>query len=130
MAFITIYCGVFVYLFVGMIYIMKYGKIYSLLTEFGIAFAFDQIKSLPSQLIIYWVCIRRCGNLQINEDFGGKWDDELMVDSGVDQSLFSYLREKTNKFIENKIISNLIIAMTLFLCLVIFSELSIADLID
>jgi hypothetical protein len=41
MAFITIYGVVFVYLFVGMIYIMMYGKIYSLLTEFGIAFALD-----------------------------------------------------------------------------------------
>jgi hypothetical protein len=81
-------------------------------------------------MIIYWTFIRRCGNLQVNEDFGGKWDDEVMVDNGIDQSLFSYLREKTNKFIENKVISNLIIAMTLFLCLVIFSELSIADLID
>jgi hypothetical protein len=84
MAFITIYCGVFIYLFVGMIYIMKYGKIYSLLTEFGIAFAFDQIKSFFAQLIVYWIFIRRCGNLQISEDFGGKWDDDIMVENGLD----------------------------------------------
>ena len=53
-----------------------------------------------------------------------------MVDHGIDHSLFTYLRMKTNSFIENKIISNLIIAMTLFLCLVIFSELSIAEQIE
>jgi hypothetical protein len=46
---------------VGLLYQSHYGKLRSLLVEFALAFAFDQIKSFIMQLIVYWIVIRRCG---------------------------------------------------------------------
>ena len=45
-------------------------------------------------------------------------------------SLFQFMRQSVRQFLENRYISQLILGMTLFLCVVIFSELSIADYLE
>jgi hypothetical protein len=72
--------------------------------------------------------IRRCGMLSV--DFSGKWDDETIVDGGEELSLFASIRKAVADFIDLTFISNLIIGMTIFLCVVIFSELSISEQIE
>ena len=118
------------YLIFGLIYQIKYGRLRSVFLEFGIAMVFNAIKSMLTQLIIYWVVIRRCGMLQINPEFNGKWNDDTIFAGGIDLSLFSLLRKKTADFIEHIFISNLILGMTVFLCIVILSELSVSEYID
>ena len=125
MLFIALYAVLLVQMIIGCIYQANYGKLQSLMIEFAIAFAFDQLKSFPAQFIIYWIVIRRCGTLAV--DFTGKWDDETIVDGGEELSLYASIRKYVNDFIEYPFVSNLIIGMTIFLCLVIFSELSISE---
>jgi uncharacterized protein YacL len=55
------------------------------------------------------------------------WDDENILAGGSELSLFQSIRQSVRKFLENKYIEKLILAMTIFLCVVIFSELSISD---
>jgi hypothetical protein len=69
--------------------------------------------------------IRRCGKQEAGEF--EEWDDELILQGGVENSLFQFMRNNVKLFLENKYISQLILGMTLFLCVVIFSELSIKD---
>jgi len=77
------------------------------------------------------VVIRRLNFLPITPEFNGKWDDDTIFMGGTDSlSLFDLMRKKTFDFVEHRIISGLILGMTLFLCLVIFTELSISDSID
>ena len=47
----------------------------------------------------------------------------------TDLSLFQFMRFSVRQFLENKYISQLILGMTLFLCVVIFSELTYPDLL-
>ena len=61
MLFIGLYVGLLVQFIVGLLYQTHYGKLRSMLVEFALAFACDQIKSFLMQLIIYWIVIRRCG---------------------------------------------------------------------
>lgn len=75
--------------------------------------------------MIYWIVIRRCGKMPISPDFHGKWDDEIIFAGGIELSLLSLLRRKVADFLEHKIIENLILGMTIFLCIVIFSELAL-----
>ena len=72
-------------------------------------------------MLIYWIVIRRCGKMPISPDFHGKWDDEIIFAGGIELSLLSLLRRKVADFLEHKIIENLILGMTIFLCIVIFS---------
>jgi hypothetical protein len=65
--------------------------------------------------------------LAVNHEFNGKWNDDTIFSGGIDLSLFSLLRKKTADFIEHIIISNLILGMTVFLCVVILSELSVSE---
>jgi hypothetical protein len=66
----------------------------------------------------------------LSVDFSGKWDDETIVDGGEELSLFASIRKAVADFIDLTFISNLIIGMTIFLCVVIFSELSISEQIE
>ena len=59
----------------GLIFQSTNGKPYSMLIEWFIVLCFDQMKSFPCQLAIYWVVIRRLGKLNITEGHDGKWDD-------------------------------------------------------
>lgn len=95
--------------------------------EFGIAVLIDCIKQIPCQFLIWWVVIRRFGKLeQLNFEH---WDDEVILAGGAELSLFQFMRHSVRQFLENKYIAKLILTMTIFLCLVIFSELSISDLL-
>jgi len=77
------------------------------------------------------VVIRRLNFLPITPEFNGKWDDDTIFMGGTDQiSLFALMRKKTDDFVEHRIVAGTILSMTLFLCLVIFSELSISEYID
>lgn len=76
------------------------------------------------QIAVYWIVIRRCGKLSISPEFGGRWDDDNIFAGGEELSLFALIRRKVADFLEHKIIENLILGMTIFLCIVIFSELA------
>jgi len=56
-----------------------------------------------------------------------EWNDEEIANNGTEPSLYSSLRTSVKQFLETKYISNLILGMTLFLCVVIFTELSMPD---
>jgi len=71
------------------------------------------------------VVIRRFGTLPISIEFQQKWDDDVIFAGGIELSLFSLLRKKMTDFLEMKTISQLILGMTIFLCVVIFSELAL-----
>jgi len=94
------------------------------LIEFAICVFFDQIKSVPCQAIVYWVIVRRFGTLPVSMEFVNKWDDDIIFAGGVELSLFALLRKKMTDFLEMKFISQLILGMTIFLCVCIFSELA------
>lgn len=71
--------------------------------------------------------IRRFGKLeQLNFEV---WDDDVILAGGAELSLFQFMRQTVRQFLENKYIAKLILTMTIFLCIVIFSELSISDLL-
>jgi hypothetical protein len=80
---------------------------------------------VPIQFIIWWIVIRRCGKLEIVEFT--EWDDDQILFGGTDLSLFQFMRASVKKFLENKHIEKLILVMTLFLCGVIFTELSMPE---
>ena len=69
--------------------------------------------------------VRRCGRLE-PADFK-VWDDDEIVVGGVDRSLCQVLRDSVRSFLELPFIAGLILCMTLFLCVVIFLELSFPD---
>jgi hypothetical protein len=71
------------------------------------------------------VVIRRLGKLE-QQNFE-EWDDDVILAGGAELSLFQSLRQYVRKFLENKYIEKLILSMTIFLCVVIFSELSISE---
>lgn len=97
--------------------------------EFAICMVIDQLKSIPCQLIIYWTVVRRLGFLPISPEFNSKWNDDIIYAGGIELSLLSLLRKKMAFFLEMKIISQAILGMTIFLCVVIFSELALSDTI-
>lgn len=102
----------------------------ALLIESAICLGVDQIKAVPLQTIIYYVVVRRCGLFEITPDFEGKWEDDKIFIGGQEMSLFAKIRNKVEKFIETPLISNIILGMTIFLCIVIFTELAIAEPIE
>jgi hypothetical protein len=55
-----------------------FGKPKTFMVEWAACLIFDQIKSIPAQVLIYWVVIRRCGKMPITAEFGGKWDDDTI----------------------------------------------------
>lgn len=74
--------------------------------------------------------MRRCGTLPIAVEFNNKWDDDIIFAGGVELSLLWFLRKKMTDFLEMKFISQLILGMTIFLCVVIFSELALDSYIQ
>jgi hypothetical protein len=74
---------------------------------------------------MWWCVIRRCGKFEVT-DFN-EWNDEEIASGGSEPSLYSSLRTSVKQFLETKYISNLILGMTLFLCVVIFTELSMPN---
>jgi len=73
--------------------------------------------------------VRRLGTLPISPEFNNVWDDDIIFAGGVELSLFSFLRKKMTDFLELKLISQLILGMTIFLCVCIFSELAMDNII-
>lgn len=71
--FIGSYLFVACSLVVGLAYQIKYGKIQTILLELIIAYAIDQVLSIPSQVLIYYTVIRRFGRLE-NMGFE-EWND-------------------------------------------------------
>lgn len=101
-----------------------------MLVEAGLAMAADQIKSVITQTIVYWVVIRRLGKFSISpETKNDKWDDEAIFNAGAEPSLFQTLRKATQDFVETPRIANLILYMTVVLMVVIFTELAIQNYI-
>jgi len=57
-------------------------------------------------------------------------DDYLQRVGGEGVSLLGYWRMKVKKLLENKYVSNFIYLMVIVLCVVIFTELSIGDILN
>ena len=74
--------------------------------------------------------VRRLGFFTISEGFDGKWDDTYIHEGGIELSLFQLCRQKVREFVENKWIENIILGMTIFLCVVIFTELATPENTD
>ena len=125
---IMLYVIMLVTLTTGLIHHIKVGKIYTSLINFGIGLCIDQVKSLPVQFVIYWVIIRRCNKFD-SPNFE-VWDDESILQGGVELSLFQWMRLQVRNFLDNYYINKLILVMTLFLCAVIFTELAIQEYLD
>jgi hypothetical protein len=53
-----------------------------------------------------------------------EWIDEDIADGGTDTSLWTTLRVSVRHFLEYKLIADLILGMTIFLCVVIFTQLA------
>ena len=130
LTFIIVYVVVFCAFLLGLVHQIKYAKPLSLLIEFAICLCVDQIKAIPLQTMIYYIVVRRCGIFEVTPDFEGVWEDDKIFIGGQEMSLFSKIRHKIEKFIETPLISNIILGMTIFLCIVIFTELAIADAIE
>jgi len=124
---LIVYLAVLVICIMAVIYQVDKGKPQSMALEWIIVLIFDQIKSVPLQYIIYWVVIRRLGQLPISEGFDGVWDDKQIFEGGVEMSLMNLLRSKIQKFVEIKWVDNTILAVTIVLCVVIFAELALDD---
>jgi len=90
----------------------------------------DALKSIPCQFVIYWVVVRRLGYLPVTPEFNSKWNDENILHGGVELSLLNLMRKKMADFLETKLISQSILGMTIFLCVVIFSELALDEYIS
>lgn len=87
---IMLYVVMLVTLTTGLIHHIKGGKIYTSLINFGIALFIDQVKSLPVQFVIYWIVIRRCNKFD-TPNFE-VWDDDVILQGGVELSLFQWMR--------------------------------------
>ena len=59
---------------IGSVQLALNGKPWAPVLEFLIAYGVDQIKSIPVQLVTWFIVIRRCGTLEVN-DFE-EWSDE------------------------------------------------------
>ena len=122
---IFLYVGMIMMLAVGLRQQISMGKPMTAFFELAMCILVDQVKSLPAQFVLWWVVIRRLGKLE-PADFT-EWDDQEIWEGGVQMSLYELIRFKIRTFLENKYIYGLILGMTLFLCVVILSELSIPD---
>jgi hypothetical protein len=122
--FIATYIIIILLLVISVVYQLKYGKVYQCLVEFAICFGIDQVKSIPCQALIYWIVIRRFGTLPVSLEFQDKWDDETINAGGIELGIFALCRKKAQDFIEHKTIADMILGMTIFLCVEIFSELA------
>lgn len=123
--YILTYLTVILIVAIGLNYQLSYGKPQTIAVQFAIAFAIDQAKSFPCQLFIYWLFIRRLGFAE-NVHFE-VWDDEVIAEADVNMSLLFFLRKTVADFLEHRIVSRFILGMVICLCVVIFSELAIAQ---
>lgn len=124
---LLLYLAALVICLMTVIFQVDKGKPQSMALEWIIVLLFDQIKSIPIQYFIYWVVIRRLGQLPISEGFDGVWDDKKVFEGGVEISLMNLLRTKVEKFVEIKWVDNTILGVTIVLCVVIFAELALDD---
>ena len=108
---LLLYLAALVICLMTVIYQVDKGKPQSMALEWIIVLLFDQIKSIPIQYFIYWVVIRRLGQLPISEGFDGVWDDKKVFEGGVEISLMNLLRTKVEKFVEIKWVDNTILAL-------------------
>jgi len=104
-------------------YSINYGNPFSIVVEFVVAWAIDQAKSPFSQLITYWVVVRRLGFYE-NAGFQ-EWNDEEVAEAGPKMSLYFLMRKTVAEFLELRIVSRFILGMVILLCIVILSELSL-----
>ena len=124
---LLLYLAALVICLMTVIFQVDKGKPQSMALEWIIVLLFDQIKSIPIQYFIYWVVIRRLGQLPISEGFDGVWDDKKVFEGCVEISLMNLLRTKVEKFVEIKWVDNTILGVTIVLCVVIFAELALDD---
>lgn len=124
MAFIGSYLFVILSFVIGVTYSVSYGRPKTIMIEFFVAWALDQAKSFPVQIIIYWSVIRRFGFYE-NVDLI-TWDDKKIAERGPDISLLDLMRKSVIEFLERPKIVDFILGMVILLCVVIFSELALA----
>ena len=125
---IFMYCFFAFILLTGCLSTFEDGKPLTVLIELSIAIFIDQLKSIPIQFIIWIVVIRRCFKFEV-QNFE-EWDDDKILENGSEPSLLNYLRTTVQNFIKHPIIDTLILGMTLFLCVVIFSEMAMPTNFD
>ena len=73
---ILIYLTMIVLFLIGSVQLALNGKPWVPVLEFLIAYAIDQVKSVPVQFFAWFFVIRRCGTLEVN-DFE-EWSDDLI----------------------------------------------------
>ena len=98
-----------------------YGKPWTCVVEWFACIVLGQIVSIPVQFVFWWIVIRRCGKFEA-QDYE-EWDDERILDGGVEPSLIQFMKNQVTTFLKIPFIENMILGMTLFLCFVIFSEM-------
>lgn len=122
--FIGSYIFVILAIVFGLTYSIKFGRPLTIMIEFFIAWAFDQLKSIPVQFFLYWSVVRRFGYYE-NVDLV-EWDDEAIAEKGPDISLLYLMRKSVADFLEQQRVINFILGMVILLCVVIFSELALS----
>ena len=128
MAFIGSYLFIIISFIVGITYSIIYGRPKTIMVEFFIAWAIDQGKSIPVQLFLYFVVVLRL-NFYKNYDMT-VWNDQEIAERGPDPSLMQKMRSTIREFLERQKIADFILGMVILLCVVIFSELALAQQIE
>jgi hypothetical protein len=127
-AFIGSYLFIIVSFIVGITYSISYGRPKTIMIEFFIAWGIDQAKSFPVQFVLYWVVVRRLGFYE-NYDLT-VWNDQEIAERGPELSLITMTRTTVREFLERPKIVDFILGMVILLCVVIFSELALAEQIE
>jgi len=128
MAFIGSYLFIILSFIVGITYSISYGSPKTIMIQFFIAWALDQAKSFPVQLFLYYSVILRFGTLE-NVELT-HWDDREAAERGPEISLMQKMRKNVQDFLERPKIVDFILGMVILLCVVIFSELALAQQIE
>lgn len=113
---------------VGITYSISYGHPKTIMIEFFIAWGIDQAKSFPVQFVLYWVVVRRLGFYENNNLT--VWNDQEIAERGPEPSLINKMRSTVREFLERPKIADFILSMVILLCVVIFSELALAQQIE
>ena len=78
--------------------------------------------------MVYWVVVRRLGFYENNNLT--VWNDQEIAERGPDPSLIDKMRSTVREFLERPKIADFILGMVILLCVVIFSELALAQQIE